>query len=181
MTVGLAETLHRSAAARAIAAALPRDWNISGDLVETVCKSDVAHSTARTSHPEVLAWLSVRTTTSIEATACESMFRNLQPGLREGDPQAVGVGLRVLEFEAKINGHIPNAKMKFIAQEEDHDEPTKSRAQMEADNAKYLDMFRGAVQILVDLGVPLPEVQPKAIETTATPVEELCENKNGTV
>jgi hypothetical protein len=109
------------------------------------------------------------------------MFRNLQPGLREGDPQAVGVGLRVLEFEAKINGHIPNAKMKFIAQEEDHDEPTKSRAQMEADNAKYLDMFRGAVQILVDLGVPLPEVQPKAIETTATPVEELCENKNGTV
>ena len=34
------------------------------------------------------------------------------------------------------------------------------------------DLFYGAVKILVDLGVPLPQLNPPPVETTATPAQE---------
>jgi hypothetical protein len=37
----------------------------------------------------------------------------------------------------------------------------KSRAELEAEAAKYLDLFRGGYQILADLGVPMPQTQSR--------------------
>jgi hypothetical protein len=39
--------------------------------------------------------------------------------------------------------------------------------------AKYFDLYRAGIQILVDLGVPLPQIKgPRNIETTATHPDE---------
>jgi hypothetical protein len=45
--------------------------------------------------------------------------------------------------------------------------------------AMYFDLFRAGVQVLVDLGVPLPELGRPSVETTATPAQQL-EKKEGT-
>jgi hypothetical protein len=62
-----------------------------------------------------------------------------------------------------------------IPREEDKPEvavATKSRAEIEAEGARYVDLFYNSVKVLVDLGMPLPQIAPPAIETTATKVEE---------
>jgi hypothetical protein len=57
----------------------------------------------------------------------------------------------------------------------EEDEPvtvaTKSKAELEAEGARYVDLFYSSVKVLVDLGVPLPQIAPPAIETTAKKVE----------
>jgi len=50
--------------------------------------------------------------------------------------------------------------------------PTQTKAELEAEGARYLDLFAGGIKILVDLGVPLPQIAPPAVDTTATKVEE---------
>lgn len=50
-------------------------------------------------------------------------------------------------------------------------------AELKAEGARYLDLFAGGIKILVDLGVPLPQLQPPAIETTATKVEAASTEK----
>ena len=54
-------------------------------------------------------------------------------------------------------------------------ESPKSKAELEADAAQYLDLFSGGIKILLDLGVPLPQIgvpqlEPPAVETTSKPV-----------
>jgi hypothetical protein len=46
-----------------------------------------------------------------------------------------------------------------------------SKAEIEAEGARYVDLFYSSVKVLVDLGVPLPQIAPPAIETTAKKVE----------
>jgi hypothetical protein len=61
-----------------------------------------------------------------------------------------------------------------IPREEDEPEvvvATKSRAEIEAEGARYVDLFYNSVKVLVDLGMPLPQIAPPAIDTTATKVE----------
>jgi hypothetical protein len=46
---------------------------------------------------------------------------------------------------------------------------------LEAEAARYLDLFSGGIKILLDLGVPLPQIgvpqlEPPAVETTSKPV-----------
>jgi hypothetical protein len=104
---------------------------------------------------------------------CETMYLNLQPSMRQSDPQAAVAGVRILEFQAKLNNCLSaDRARKLSVQEEDGDGETKSRAEIEAEGAKYLDLFYGGVKILVDLGVPLPQIESRAIETTARLVEE---------
>lgn len=101
---------------------------------------------------------------------CESLYLSLEPLARQGDPRAAAVRLKIVEFEAKINNCMPATRAnKSIPQEDNSDEPAKSSLE---DAARYLDLFTGAVKILVDLGVPLPQIQPPSIETTATRVQE---------
>jgi len=56
-------------------------------------------------------------------------------------------------------------------------EVPKSKAEQLAESAMYFDLFRGGIQVLLDLGVPLPaivgqrQLAPAAVETTAKPVE----------
>lgn len=54
-------------------------------------------------------------------------------------------------------------------------ESPKSKAELEAEAAQYLDLFSGGIKILLDLGVPLPQIgvpqlEPSAVETTSKPV-----------
>ena len=61
-----------------------------------------------------------------------------------------------------------------IPREEDEPEvtvATKSKAELEAEGARYVDLFYSSVKVLVDLGVPLPQIAPPAIEATAKKVE----------
>jgi hypothetical protein len=58
-------------------------------------------------------------------------------------------------------------------------ESPRSKEEMRAAAAQRLDLFRGAIQVLVDLGVPLPQLglkQPDslAVETTAKPVRPMA-------
>ena len=62
-----------------------------------------------------------------------------------------------------------------IPREEDEPEvvvATKSRAEIEAEGARYVDLFYNSVKVLVDLGMPLPQIAPPAIDTTASKVDE---------
>jgi hypothetical protein len=52
------------------------------------------------------------------------------------------------------------------------DVPEPSKAEMEAEAAKYVDLFYNSVKVLVDLGVPLPQIAPPPVETTAEKVSE---------
>jgi hypothetical protein len=47
----------------------------------------------------------------------------------------------------------------------------RTRAEIEAEGARHIDLFYNSVKVLVDLGVPLPQIAPPAIETTAKKVE----------
>ena len=41
----------------------------------------------------------------LDRARCEEMYLNLQPGIRNGDPRAIEVGIRLLDHAAKINGY----------------------------------------------------------------------------
>jgi hypothetical protein len=119
--------------------------------------------------------LNVKDLRKLYTIRCEGMYLNLQAGIRQGDPQAIAVGLKVLEFEAKINNCIAAGRAKeSIAQDDKGDEVAKSQEELAAEGAQYIDLFYEAVKILVDLGVPLPEPynKPLSIETTAAPVQD---------
>ena len=47
----------------------------------------------------------------------------------------------------------------------------RTRAEIEAEGTRHIDLFYSSVKVLVDLGVPLPQIAPPAIETTAKKVE----------
>jgi hypothetical protein len=49
----------------------------------------------------------------------------------------------------------------------------KSRAEIEAECAMTIDLFRGAYQILADLGVPMPQTRERPQVDTATSVPSL--------
>lgn len=51
------------------------------------------------------------------------------------------------------------------------EQPARSKAELEAEGARYVDLFYSSVKVLVDLGVPLPQIAPPAVETTAEKVE----------
>jgi hypothetical protein len=51
------------------------------------------------------------------------------------------------------------------------EQPGRTRAEIEAEGARHIDLFYSSVKVLVDLGVPLPQIAPPAIETTAKKVE----------
>jgi hypothetical protein len=78
------------------------------------------------------------------------MFMHLQQGIRKGNTRAVEVAIKVLDHKAKINGYRSYGSEPEIAVQAGI-EPPKSRAELEAEGAQYIDLFRGAVQILVDL------------------------------
>jgi len=58
------------------------------------------------------------------------------------------------------------------AEEQMPEQPGQTRAEIEAEGARHIDLFYSSVKVLVDLGVPLPQIAPPAIETTAKKVEE---------
>jgi len=51
------------------------------------------------------------------------------------------------------------------------EQPGRTRAEIEAEGAQYVDLFYNSVKVLVDLGMPLPQIAPPAIDTTAKKVE----------
>jgi hypothetical protein len=86
----------------------------------------------------------------------------------------------VLDHEAKINNYGPYGRRPETAvQTSVSVEPPKSQAELQNEAGMYFDLFRGAVQLMVDLGVPLPELSRPSVETTATPAQQL-EKKEGT-
>jgi hypothetical protein len=116
----------------------------------------------------------------LDTMRCEEMFMNLQPSVRKGDARAVEVSVKVLDHEAKINNYGPyGPRPETAVQTNVSVEPFESRAERRAKAQQYFDLFRSAVQILVDLGVPLPELRRRSVETTATPAQQL-EKKEGT-
>ncbi len=116
----------------------------------------------------------------LDTMRCEEMLMNLQPGIRKGNARAIEVGVKVLDHEAKINNYGPYGRRpEATVQTNVSVEPPESRAERLAKAQQYFDLFRGAVQVLVDLGVPLPELGRPSVETTATPAQQL-EKKEGT-
>jgi hypothetical protein len=89
---------------------------------------------------------------------------------RKGNARAVEVAVKVLDHKAKINGYRSYGSEPEIAVLASI-EPPKSRANVVAEGMQYIDLFRGAVQILVDLGVPLPQLDRPPVETTASPMQ----------
>ena len=106
----------------------------------------------------------------LDTMRCEEMFMHLQQGIRKGNARAVEVAVKVLDHKAKINGYRSYGSEPEIAVQAGI-EPPKSRAELEAEGAQYIVLFRGAVQILVDLGVPLPQLDRPPVETTASPMQ----------
>jgi hypothetical protein len=58
------------------------------------------------------------------------------------------------------------------------EQPGKTNAELMAEAAQFTDLFLGSVKILVELGVPLPQlappqIEPPAVETTAVTVPEV--------
>ena len=58
-------------------------------------------------------------------------------------------------------------------------EKRKSQAELEAEAAKYLDLFTGAYQILADLGVPMPQTRGNPQVNTASSASSV-EQTDGT-
>ena len=115
----------------------------------------------------------------LDTMRCEEMFMNLQPGVRKGNPRAVEVSVKVLDHEAKLNNYGPCGRRQETAvQTNVSGEPPKSQAELQNEAVMHFDLLYEAVKILVDLGVPLPQLNPPALETTATPAQEL--EKKGT-
>jgi hypothetical protein len=106
----------------------------------------------------------------LDTMCCEEMFMHLQQGIRKGNARAVEVAVKALDHKAKINGYRSYGSEPEIAVQAGI-EPPKSRAELEAEGAQYIDLFRSAVQILVDLGVPLPQLDRPPVETTASPMQ----------
>jgi hypothetical protein len=48
-----------------------------------------------------------------------------------------------------------------------------SKAEIEAEGARYVDLFYNSVKVLVDLGMPLPQIAPPAIDTMARKIEQM--------
>jgi hypothetical protein len=116
----------------------------------------------------------------LDTMRCEEMLMNLQPGIRKGNARAIEVGVKVLDHEAKINNYGPYGRRPETAVQTNVSvEPPKSQAELQNEAGMYFDLFRGAVQLMVDLGVPLPELSRPSVETTATPAQQL-EKKEGT-
>jgi len=104
----------------------------------------------------------------LDTMRCEEMFMNLQPSVRKGDARAVEVSVKVLDHKAKINNYGPYGRRPETAvQTNVSGEPPKSQAELKYEATMYFDLFRAGVQVLVDLGVPLPELRRPSVETTA--------------
>jgi hypothetical protein len=101
---------------------------------------------------------------------CEEMIMHLQQGIRKGNARAVEVAVKVLDHKAKINGYRSYCSEPEIAVQASI-ETQKSRAELEAEALQCTDLLRDAVQILVDLGVPLPQLDRPPVETTASPMQ----------
>ena len=115
----------------------------------------------------------------LDTMRCEEMLMNLQPAIRKGNARAIEVGVKVLDHEAKINNYRPYGRRPETAvQTNVSGEPPKSQAELKNEAVMHFDLLYEAVKILVDLGVPLPQLDPPALETTATPAQEL--EKKGT-
>jgi hypothetical protein len=148
----------------------PPDYTISRQACHKAFKKAIAREPA----------LGVAEMRKLDTARCEEMFMNLQPSVRRGDARAVEVSVKVLDHKAKINNYRPYGRRPEIAVQTNVSvEPPKSDAELQHEAAMYFDLFRAGVQILVDLGVPLPELGRRSVETTATPAQQL-EKKEGT-
>jgi hypothetical protein len=53
----------------------------------------------------------------LDTERCEDMFLSLQPGIREGDPRSVEVGVKVLVHKAEINGYKAPARVEMTGKQ----------------------------------------------------------------
>jgi len=148
----------------------PLDYKITRQACHKAFKKAIAREPA----------LELAELRKLDTMRCEEMFMNLQPSVRKGDARAVEVSVKVLDHKAKINNYGPYGRRPETAvQTNVSGEPPKSQAELKYEAAMYFDLFRAGVQVLVDLGVPLPELRRPSVETTATPAQQL-EMKEGT-
>ena len=138
----------------------PSDYRITRQACHKAFKKAIARQPA----------LEVAEMRKLDTMRCEEMFMHLQQGIRKGNARAVEVAVKVLDHKAKINGYRSYGSEPEIAAQASI-EPPKSQAELDAEGAQYIDLFRGAVQILVDLGVPLPQLDRPPVETTASPMQ----------
>jgi hypothetical protein len=151
----------------------PTDYRITRQACHKAFKKAIAREPA----------LELAELRKLDAMRCEEMFMNLQPGIRKGNARAIEVAVKVLNHKAKINGYGSYGRGSEIAEPANVSaEPLKSRAELENEAATYLDLFRGGLQILVDLGVPLPQLEPPPVETTSRPMQAPagCRNPDDT-
>ncbi len=148
----------------------PLDYKITRQACHKAFKKAIAREPA----------LELAELRKLDNMRCEEMFMNLQPSVRKGDARAVEVSVKVLDHKAKINNYGPYGRRPETAvQTNVSGQPPKSQAELKNEAAMYFDLFRAGVQVLVDLGVPLPELGRPSVETTATPAQQL-EKKEGT-
>jgi hypothetical protein len=100
----------------------------------------------------------------LDTARCEDYIINLQPAILKGDARAVAVAVKVLAHKARINGYAQSNPEPVERNDE-----IKSQAELDAENARnarLFDTFYEAVQILVDLGVPLPPPRERQLIDT---------------
>jgi hypothetical protein len=78
----------------------------------------------------------------------------------------------VLGHKAKINGYW-QSNPEVVLQTDARGEKRKSQAEIEAEGAKYIDLFTSAYQILADLGVPMPQTRERPQVNTGSSVPSL--------
>jgi hypothetical protein len=94
-------------------------------------------------------------------TKLEAMLKQLANKGASGDQRAISL---VLRLQADYG----------LAQNDVETEKPKSQAEIEAETAQYIDLFRGGYQILADLGVPMPQAQERPHINTPQGVESVA-------
>jgi hypothetical protein len=128
----------------------PPDYKISRQACHKAFRKAIAREPA----------LKIAEMRRLDTARCEDFVMNLQPAIRKGDVRAVEAAIKVLGHKAKINGYA-QSKLELLERAEVDGEKRKSRAEIEAETAKYIDLFTGAYQILADLGVPMPQTRER--------------------
>jgi hypothetical protein len=140
----------------------PPDYTISRQACQKAYKKANAREPA----------LGVAEMRKLDTARCEECVMNLQPGIRKGEVRSTEALIKVLGHKAKINGYW-QSNPEVVLQTDAGGEKRKSQAEIEAEGAKYIDLFTSAYQMLADLGVPMPQTRERPQVNTGSSVPSL--------
>ncbi|MGH7913573.1 MAG: hypothetical protein ACREPW_02830 [Candidatus Binataceae bacterium] len=95
------------------------------------------------------------------------MDKNNNP-VRDADGNLIYAEKVVMPSEWALEFELDRLDLVGPVEAEMPEQAQQSKAEIEAEEARYVDLFTGAIDVLVKLGVPLPQPEPPAIAARAT-------------